>query len=84
MFLEMEVRKNSFAELWSFVCENRAYFVKPLVFSAACVALYFVAPVFAWIAAAGSFGACDFQEMKLVVWIGCLLWILYKLWNWEL
>lgn len=65
-------------------CENRAYFVKPLVFSAACVALYSVVPIFAYIGAASSFGTCDLQEMKLSLWIGGLSATLYKLWNWEL
>lgn len=41
MFLKMEVRKNSLAGLWSFVCENRTTFIKLSVFALVCVFFHF-------------------------------------------
>lgn len=73
----------TYEDLKKLIAENKAVFIKPLVFVLACVAFYFIIPVFAFFAQVYVFlPGHGFVETML--WTYALINTLRGLWNWDL
>ncbi len=82
-FLVKNKEQITYEDLKKLIAENKAVFIKSLVFVLACVLIYFVVPVFGWLGAAGCF-LYDTQITEISVWILLCSLTIRSLWNWEL
>lgn len=84
----MEEQPKDFCGLKKYLYENKAVFIKPLVFAVCCVVFYWVIPPLAAFIKAGY--AFAFAYFDSTWWVDAVLWLtwcgftLRDLWNWEL
>lgn len=73
----------TYEDLKKLIAENKAVFIKPLVFVLACVAFYFIIPILVFISQVYVFLPGN-GFVETLLWTSALLKTLISLWNWDL